>query len=133
MRLLWFLIISLYICSYMLINYFFFFWSGNIIQWSVQNITNKYVKFLENSLLWNHISRYLLSLNYVVKLKRHDLHLFHLQGSDHYYEIVERIGEKIEIPSRIFDRDDAKKSIRVSICYWFRNIVLKDSHTYPNS
>uniref|UniRef100_A0A0D3HMC3 Exportin-5 C-terminal domain-containing protein n=1 Tax=Oryza barthii TaxID=65489 RepID=A0A0D3HMC3_9ORYZ len=36
-----------------------------------------------------------------------------LEGSDHYYEIVERIGEKIEIPSRIFDRDDAKKSIRV--------------------
>ncbi|KAB8115377.1 hypothetical protein EE612_055784, partial [Oryza sativa] len=35
------------------------------------------------------------------------------EGSDHYYEIVERIGEKIEIPSRIFDRDDAKKSIRV--------------------
>ncbi|EEC68252.1 hypothetical protein OsI_36272 [Oryza sativa Indica Group] len=37
----------------------------------------------------------------------------YIKGSDHYYEIVERIGEKIEIPSRIFDRDDAKKSIRV--------------------
>ncbi|XP_052135581.1 uncharacterized protein LOC127754145 isoform X1 [Oryza glaberrima] len=37
----------------------------------------------------------------------------YIKGSDHYYEIVERIGEKIEIPSRIFDRVDAKKSIRV--------------------
>uniref|UniRef100_A0A0D9XSF8 Exportin-5 C-terminal domain-containing protein n=1 Tax=Leersia perrieri TaxID=77586 RepID=A0A0D9XSF8_9ORYZ len=35
----------------------------------------------------------------------------YIKGSDHSYEIVERIGEKFEIPSNIFDCDDAEKSI----------------------